>query len=221
MRYLASVTVVSRMVLGSPTIEEARRRAQQRATELPGVRAWDLVDVSVRALSTSEAMRGENLRIYQEHTACEAHGTPSQRQRWALGLLPDHELLAIARAELFTAFAGFPRRARLGSNSIPHPRAPDGSIACGSPVSEIPVDWVTLAAPSLSQPEWDSVLRMGSAVLATRRHPWLTGSVCDPVTVALREHKGTCRVCGATRSDRSAHVSVSWAGRTLTREYSL
>lgn len=161
----------------------------------------------------------DNLSYWQESIAVDKHATPRQQSLWSKGALPDSELLDIARRELFQGLTSFVKRRRLEVWHIPHPRTPLGWICADYLDAESMVEWETREADPTTV-EWMTLLRIRQATYTLTEHPWLARSA-NPVTVDVREHCGTCNVCGRTVSNRSALVSVQWAGRTLSREYLL
>jgi hypothetical protein len=220
MRFQTEVSVVFRQTVDGKTAEEACERAHRMACARPGLRAEDILGVLAFPLSTEAAASEVNLRMWQESEALRL-GTQSQRQRWGVGCLPDEELLFISRNTLFLAFALIPRRSKMGPGAIAHPVDPDGRWTCHRP-GGIPVAWSTTPSPMpLSGAEWRIVTRIHSAMEETRRHPWLRGSPSTAVRVSVRAHRGTCEICGADVHENAALVEIDWAGRTLSREYSL
>lgn len=114
--------------------------------------------------------------------------------------------------------------------TIPHPRDDRGLWACLAPVTDWAnvirdtndlVDWSTTAQPDLTQDEWQILLRIHRAMGEIQRHPWMRHSGSEVVGVQVREHKGICERCQGIACERSALVSIEWAGRVLSREYVL
>ncbi len=149
------------------------------------------------------------------------HGTENQRERWVEGLLPEDELLALARNVLFEPFAEFRRWQKLQLQDVKHERnCTGGTIA-----------FTTRKPDDLTADEWalykkisgvaiDHVTRMHELRKAAGGLPYqLTG--ITKVGGSLVEHVGTCSHCKAECFGRAASIRIEWAGRPLSREYSL
>lgn len=150
--------------------------------------------------------------------AAVATGTPNQQERYAAGFLPEDELLALARAELFKPFDGFKRWAkdtRLQAKDVRHDKTCEEH---GAPTSAEPIVFETCQAIELSHDEWKIYRSIGEARDTADRHDWLApGSV----TIEPLAHFATCSVCQAEAVRMSTKVTVAWAGRRLVREYVL
>lgn len=138
------------------------------------------------------------------------HGSANQYERWEAGLLPEHELLALARNLLFSPFRAFTRWAKLNTFDMQH----DDSCSGGSPT------YSTREPRSLTHDEWalfksisDAVSRANSSGLLQRH-----GATAS---VSVVEHVGRCSVCSVETYGRAANIRIEWAGRPLSREYTL
>lgn len=139
----------------------------------------------------------------------------NQQERYAAGMLPEDELLTIVRAELFKTLAdtGVPRWNL--SRERPAMAAKLRHEGCTSAPM---LHYETTTADELYAGEWDTLRRVRTAATTISGHPWLRrgGVVVEPLT-----HWVTCPVCGAEVCRSFAKVTISWATRTLVREYAL
>lgn len=144
-----------------------------------------------------------------EHELIARHGTENQKERWERELLPEAELLSLARYELFLPFASFRRWAKLEAGGLRHDRSCSGGE----------VRFVTQDPGSLTHDEWSNFKQIMSAVDAANAGPLSKHGVV--ATVSLVEHVGRCSVCPAETYGRAANIRIEWAGRPLSREYTL
>lgn len=172
-------------------------------------------------------MQYDNLVAWLETEAL-ALGTDNQRERYAAGVLPDDELLQLARAVVFKGF-DFPRwHAREGrdgmARSFRHARTCTkvDSLAKRALQSKV---WVAdhfevTDVGDMSAREWEVSRKIIDMVTALNMHPWMLnqGMVAWVDTCA---HWLTCPDCKAEQRRAVAKVSVPWAGRTLVREFLL
>jgi len=151
-------------------------------------------------------------------------GTDNQRERYRDHLLPEDELLALARHELFGKFteSGLKRwdgKKSLRAADARHARkcfvATAGIEALGDHIS-----FETCAIAELSHDEYDMLKRINAIARASSEHEWcrMAGVL---FIVSPRSHWATCDVCKEETVKSSALVSVRWAGRELAREYAL
>ncbi len=221
--YRTEIVVVFSVTTPASSPQEAEELARRRALD-HRVAKDEILEATAVAMDIDEQVTQANVRLWQEHEALK-HATSNQRQRYAAGLLPDEELAEIARAQLFMPFAMFTRRVKLKHTAIPHPRyQSSGRVSCGD--GDPPVSWSTEPIgreSALTQDQWQTVLRLESAMREVRAHQWLQPSsdASSAVRVGLREHRGVCHVCKNTIVQASALVEIDWAGRTLSREYVL
>lgn len=159
-----------------------------------------------------------------EREALAARGTDNQRARYAELLLPEDELLAIARAELFAPFNDFQPFRALKPKECGH-----ADRRCRGWV-----EFATCEAGELTHDEYESVAHIRRAAEIAADHHWIARSAViagaklgvDPsnlrrIVVAPTTHWGTCKECKHETTRSSARVSILWAGRSLTREYRL
>ena len=164
--------------------------------------ASDLVDLVNRNL--------DDRRVEREFI--QAYGSENQHERWAAGLLPESELLSLARWELFAAFASFPRWVKLEGTDLRHARScPSGGY--GS------VSFATHKPSTLTHDEWAVFKKITAAVSAANNGPLVRYGV--QATAELVEHVGRCNSCDGSLSGRAASIRITWAGRPLSREYTL
>jgi hypothetical protein len=152
-----------------------------------------------------------------------ATGTDNQRERWAANALPDDELLALVRAELFRPFDGVRRWTMILPGQTRHapecPNWPNGAIR-KAVEADYWFEGGTAPAPALSHDEWESIKQLRERAERASDHAWVRASG-GAFTVAPRWHQATCRRCGEITKRNSAAITVTWAGRVLVREYSL
>lgn len=196
------------------TPEAAHDSVMRRIADALAGTPHTVSSVEVTRLSTTEAMQEGNLRHWQESLAVAQGGTLSQRARWERGALPEAELVGIARVALFAPLATFQVRSKMTAIDI-HRAMP--LCAAGS----TDVDWETRSDVQIPDGLWHNYKQLTFAAKDIRQHEWMACSPRSGVTVDLREHRGTCRICGRVRSQIAALVTVTWAGRTLSREYLL
>lgn len=150
-------------------------------------------------------------------------GTANQQERYAAGLLPEDELLAIARTELFKPFELLAQQGvkrwnkdtRVRLNEIRHER----SCEERNDTSPEAILFESCQAGELTHGEWETYRIFQKHRDIAAAHPWLAtvnGVVLEPIA-----HFATCSVCQAEASRMSVKVTVHWAGRALVREYVL
>jgi len=140
-------------------------------------------------------------------------GSANQRQRFDAHLLPEEELLALARVTLFTAFETFDRWSQRAvriemMNAFRHA----GHRGCSK--EHLGYEIHELAEANAT--EWDRLKAITRAASETNQHPWVASCrvVCSSLWV-------TCSRCQAESMRSSAKVTITWAGRDLVREYAL
>lgn len=155
-----------------------------------------------------------------------AHGTPEQIERWQAQVLPEEELVKLARDVLFKPLEGLPRwnsRSNRRASSLqatdlahpvscPHhqrPREPldewrERLLAAGA------VRFETTEAAEMSKEEWATYKKV----------TFLAACVpADELYVKRNTHWATCTMCANEMCRNTALVTVHWAGRVLSREY--
>lgn len=236
--YMGTITLKMTIRVQADSTEAATAALKTIACHRQGIRPEHIDSAWVTPILGTDVLTAENFRSWQEWQAL-TRGSPSQRERWAAGTLPDQELLDLARGELFRPFALFGKRTPMGFSDIKHPVSAGGIWKClGVPRASGPVTdanklvaWQTKLNPELDEREHAMLQGLNARALEVASHPWLRQ--CSPaaqasgarmpevIGVSPREHSGTCTVCDSTVYERSALVSIHWAGRVLSREYVL
>lgn len=178
----------------------------------------DIKNQHLPAKLVVDQMRADNLRTWLELEALR-EGTENQRERYADRLLPEDELLALARTQMFASFVGLPRWATGKAREQMERNFPHASNCAGTAGPDR-YDFETAEATELEGNEFAALKRVRAAVSIVQQHPWLTRSA-GRVTVETVTHWVTCRHCKAEVCRSSAKVSIEWAGRVLVREYAL
>jgi hypothetical protein len=148
-------------------------------------------------------------RDWTEHEMLVNHGTDNQQERWEAGLLPEPELLQLARYVLFLPFASFRRWVKLEAGDMRH-----GKDCTGGATT-----FATRFPGSLTHDEWSNFRKITEAVDAANEGPIGVHGVV--AVIVLVEHVGICSICPAQIYGRAASIRIEWAGRPLSREYSL
>ena len=236
--YMGTVTLTMKIRVQADSTEAATAELKQIACQRHGIRPEHIDGAWVTPVLGTESMTAENFRAWQESQAL-LRGTSSQRSRWAAGSLPETELLDLARNELFRTFSFFMKRTPMGFSDIKHPTSAGGIWTClnvpraSGPVSD-PIQlitWNTRLCPDLTETEHALLQSLNDKAREVATHPWLRqcsaaaqvagAKMPEVIGVSPREHVGTCNICQRSTYERSALVSVYWAGRTLSREYVL
>jgi len=162
----------------------------------------------------------KNMIVWLELEALKL-GTDNQRERYSAGLLPEDELTALARTELFTGFAGLRRWAKRDHTALgeklKHRISHAGAACLNNPDHP---DLETTDAEELEADEWNTLKHIQAMADIVTRHHWLVRSH-GSVQIKPSTHWATCKSCKAETSRSSAKVTIEWAGRLLTREYAL
>lgn len=170
----------------------------------------------------NDVLRSENMRTWLETCALE-HGTPNQRERWAAGLLPEDELLALARAELFKPLEGTRRWRKIEVSHVRHRGEACHAQLLGDMTPAIrfeSADMNATPAAALSHEQWEAFKVVRDHVVVMQMHEWLRRSG-GSAEVQCQIHRATCTACHQVTERTSAIVRVTWAGRVLVREYAL
>lgn len=170
----------------------------------------------------NNVLNAENMRTWLESCALE-HGTPNQRERWLANVLPDDELLALARAELFKPLDGVKRWRKIEVSHVRHRGEKCHAMLLGDMTPAIKfetVDPTKQPASGISHEEWRAFKVIRDGVVIMQMHEWLRRSG-GSVEVQCQTHRATCTACRQVTERTSAIVRVTWAGRTLVREYAL
>jgi hypothetical protein len=174
--------------------------------------AQDLAEVAQRA------------RVLELETLAVRLGTTNQQERFAAGMLPEDELLALARAELFKPFEllamdgvkRWGKDTKVKISEIRHERTCEER----EDASPQAILFETCQAGELKHGEWETYRRFQTTRDIAAEHPWLA-RVARGVLLEPLAHFATCSVCQAEASRMSVKVTIHWAGRELVREYVL
>ena len=207
-RFRAEVVAIIPLDVASASAADAETLARQIATARPWLHESHIVDVTVAPLTIEQQLDADNRRLWQEIQAID-DGTVSQRERWRANALPESELLALVRPTLYLPFAAFPRWRKL---TLSH--------RAGCTARPLDGAWTVLAKQTFTVGQWKTLSLLKRHVQDVHRHPWMIGAG-DAVRLHPRDHTGTCEACKATAHGSSVQVNIEWAGRTLTREYTL
>lgn len=156
----------------------------------------------VAQLDELDARRTQLLMV---HT----YGTDNQYERFVAGLLPEGELLMLARTVLFAPFSCFNRWTKIDFSEVKHDKACNGGR----------VTFTTREPDNLNSVEWTKFKSITTLVSRANQGPLHERGV--QATASLVEHVGTCSVCGAEVFGRAARIHIDWAGHPLSREYTL
>jgi hypothetical protein len=162
----------------------------------------------------------KTIMIGNRHTELEAAavrlGTQNQQERFAANLLPEEELLGLARAVLFEPFSlgitPWGTKTRVQVNDVKHHK--DCAVGDGSDVV-----FDTTQAGELNHDEWERYREFMRIRDRAALHPWLDSP--QAVTLEPIAHFATCRHCEGEACRMSVKVTIEWAGRKLVREYVL
>jgi hypothetical protein len=169
----------------------------------------------------------DNLSTWLESEALR-WGTASQRQRWDEGVLPEAELLDLAREQLFQVLERFRRWGKIRGTDVPHrPTCAMSFALAGSPGateerSRAAITFSTISVTGLDHDEWLRSKAIIAVASEASNHDWCRRQGAIAVfQTDLRTHTAKCAECDASYAAPSILVSVYWAGRTLSREYAL
>lgn len=209
MIFKANITLNLTLTVESGTHVGAELLARLRAPRV-AITSEHITAVSVTSLSVDEMLQHDHHRLWQERQAAGV-GKPNQLARYERGSLPEQELLALARNELFEPFAvPFRRRQRMTATDIHDDEPCTGEVI-----------WSTIPNPRLTDRQWRTWRHIEDTLADAMSHPWMYLSSREDGTAQMLEHRGSCPACMGHRAHQSALVSIVWAGRTLSREYLL
>lgn len=165
-------------------------------------------------LSMTEHDPHEKLPSVQDQRAkremIEQHGDKNQKERYYAGLLPEEELLAVARRVLFAPMSQFRRYSKIVERDIKH----DDTCGVGAPVQFFTRE----VADGISGQEWHDYRKLHDVVTAS----WQEMPSGTHAVVTIVEHVGHCLDCNHRETvRRAAGVRITWAGHELVREYAL
>lgn len=147
-------------------------------------------------------------------------GRPDQVARLDAGTLPEQDIAAVARRELFAALDGFQKFSgnwHIKASEIPHAR---GCIAAKTaPGTYETRDRLVATLDDIQRLTYGSIDGM---VACIRRGPGLVGVPVTTARVDIQDHVGWCHLCRAGEvGQATAKVTVEWNERKLVREYVL
>lgn len=145
----------------------------------------------------------------QQRLLVEAYGDENQQERYTAGLLPENELLMLARTVLFAPFSCFHRWEKIDFTEVKHDKACNGGR----------VTFTTRTPDTLDAAEWTKFKSITALVSRANQGPLHERGV--QATVELVEHVGSCSHCKAEVFGRAASIRIEWAGHRLSREYTL
>lgn len=182
--------------------------------------SWSGIVAALEALRSPAA--DARMQRQRELDMLAEWGKKVDYDRHAEGLLHEDELLAVARRVAFTRYANWVRydkQARLSASDVNHAT----SCTIGRKrrdEQERLLEYETTKAPDLSEEAW---VELGEIRKIAER------ANCDaPVTAGmgkfaldLRRHNALCPECEKGAYRDTVMVTVTWCGRTLSREFLL
>lgn len=162
-------------------------------------------------LTVKAVMQSQNEKRFLEIAALEL-GDLSQNERYYAGVLPEAELLGLARTSLFKPLDHFRRWRKLEIHHVRHNYSHD--------LTSDMVTFGTLPVATFSAQQWKIIKAFDSVIATASQHEWVL-KFGGMFTMETREHTATCHICKASWKRCSVLVSVPWAGRRLSREYDL
>ena len=160
-------------------------------------KAWDQ---RMRELYKIDQARQEELRAATKDQWIAEHGTPSQQERYAAGMLSEKELEGAMADQVFAAADSWPRYDLLVKSDIP--------CVCWYEEDRPRATFHSSQKESATAEEWEQKKQL-QELLPT-------------AAITLREHVGECRDCDAvvTRGGLLATITLD-GGIELSREYEL
>lgn len=180
--------------------------------------SWNGIITALEALRSPAA--DARLQRQRELDMLAEWGKKVDYDRHVEGLLSEDELLAVARRVAFTRFANWARydkQARLSASDINHP----ATCTIGRRRRDEQVlEFETTRAPDLSEEAWVELGEIRKIADRANRDAPVTAGM-GKFDLSLRRHHASCPECekGATRD--TVMVTVTWCGRTLSREFLL
>lgn len=123
------------------------------------------------------------------------HGTPNQKGRHALGLLPRDEVLDAIRAEAYAALHDLPRYEELVPDDIP----------CLCECDTCDLDFEVEDATEITAEEYETLHKAQAAL--------------PDAEITVRYHKGVRETCGAETDRKSIRVAMTVGEFSFSREY--
>lgn len=165
-------------------------------------------------MNTDKVSRIDHTRTWLELEALKL-GTQSQRDRWRDNLLPEEEILKLARDELYKPLADIPRWTKTHKLK-PHDVRHMTDCALVAHTVQMSVE----PAGALDENAYESLRRVRDAIKVALDHPWCQTADLG-FAVLPRMHVAECLLCHAKEYRFSVLVTCKWADRILTREYAL
>lgn len=164
-------------------------------------------------------MRTSNLRTYLESKVIDTAGSAGQKDRWLNNVLPEDELKAVARSVLFVDFEHQRRWQKMRPSDLVHHRVCP-TLDLTGPDREKVTSFLTTDVEGLTDGEWQMAQALiGKASDLSRLPENMKAQV--RYRTELRSHRASCSICKAALVKPSILISVTWAGRDLSREYAL
>lgn len=158
-----------------------------------------------------------NTRTWLEHEAIKL-GSTNQKERYAAGVLPQEELLALARGHLFAGMEGCERWKALGYGAVHHVGDCRSRVDIMSAPLKVGGEAGIQAMDHNTWTAYSKIINTIGGIAET--HPWLAPIGIKPWS-CIYDHVATCDKCKSRASKRSIKITIPWAGRNLVREYSL
>lgn len=150
-------------------------------------------------------------------------GTKAEYERHLAGLTPEDELLTTARRVAFTRFnecVRYDKQARLSASDLRHDRTCALGWTRSRDDQERGLKYETVRAADLSAPAWENLAEIRRIVERANADAPITGGL-GKYKMEPRRHEATCPECEARASRDTVMVTVTWCGRTLSREFML
>lgn len=163
----------------------------------------------------TQRLATDNLVTWLETEALK-QGTDNQRERWHAMLLPEDEILKLARAELYKGF----EFKRWHSGEI---RDELAKILRGKRHDQGCVErpeFEVADVGELTAEQWDVFKKISALADAINMHPWMFRQKAS-ATITSFTHWASCLRCGLETSASGVKISIPWAGRVLVREFRL
>jgi hypothetical protein len=168
-------------------IEEANAEHKRRKVD------WD----ARKKAMDEEAARKERDKAAALNSWLNDNGTATQRQRRQAGLMPDEQVLAMVRDQLFAEFKHLARYERMTADDFENYHAED-------------IEYETSGVTEATDDEFRALQAITE----------IAKNVSDEAEVKLRDHIASVRNKELERR-RSVLVTIPWKGHKLSREYQL
>lgn len=148
----------------------------------------------------------------QEREIVDARGTTDQHERYLAWLLPEQELLELARDVLLP---DLPRYERMEAADAEH------ESDCSLPIKpNIEFDSGQYTG-GLTAGEWDVVKKIRAACAVCSSCGEVFAVCGDKIETEIRYHHATCGACNRTTQRLTVKATMKWAGRIIGREYAV